>query len=55
MVSLFRQIIQNSPPIEGLNMLGFSEGKADNENIGELVLESLLSSRIDSVKELDLG
>ena len=55
MVSLFRQIIQNSPPIEGLFMFGFSRERDDNENIGELVLESLLSSRIDSVKDLNLG
>ena len=55
MVSLFRQIIQNSPPIEGLDMIYFSQGRDDNENIGELVLESLLSSRIDSVKDLNLG
>ena len=55
LVSLFRQIIQNSPPIEVLNMSGFSEGKDVNENIGELVLESLLSSRIDSIKDLNLA
>ena len=54
LVSLFRQIIQNSPPIEVLNMNYFSENEDKVENICELVLESLLSSNIDSITNLDL-
>ena len=55
MVGLFRQIIQCNPPIEVLNMLQFSYDKDSEENIGELVLEALLSSNIDSITHLDLG
>ena len=55
LVSLFRQNIQNSPPIEVLNMSGFSGNSDKVENICELVLESLLSSNIDSVTNLNLS
>ena len=54
LVNLFRQIIQNRPSIEVLNMERFSGHEDKNENIGELVLESLLSSRIESITNLDL-
>ena len=36
-------------------MNAFSEDKDFENKIGELVLESLLASRIDSIKELDLS
>ena len=36
-------------------MSGFSQGNDKNENIGELVLEILLSSNIDSITVLDLS
>ena len=55
MVSLLRQILHNNPPIKVLNMYGFSGDSDINENIGELVLESLLASRINSITELDLS
>ena len=55
LVSLFRQIIQNSPLIEVLNMNGFSGDNDKVKNICELVLESLLSSRTDSITNLNLG
>ena len=54
MVSLFRQIIQNNPPIKELNMEYFSRDKDRDENIGELVLETLLTSNIDSITKLNL-
>lgn len=53
--NLFRQIIQNNPPIKDLCLYGFSGRDDIEENIGELVLETLLSSNIDSITELDLG
>ena len=52
---LFRQIIQQSPPIEVLCLSYFSRDNDRDENIGELVLETLLSSSIDSVTDLNLG
>ena len=55
LVNLFRQIILNNPSIEVLNMLEFSMNNDYVENIGELVLESLLSSKIDTIKNLNLG
>ena len=55
MVSLFRQIIQQNPQIEVLYMNFFSREKDVNENIGEIVLETLLSSNIDSITSLSLG
>ena len=53
-VSLFRKIIQNNPPIEVLNLYAFSSGKDRDDNIGELVLETLLSSNIDTISDLNL-
>ena len=44
MVSLFRQIIIKSPPIQVLKMEAFGQG--DKINAGELVLEAILSSSI---------
>ena len=52
MVSLFRHIIQNNPQIKALNMSSFSGERWTN---GELVLESLLSSSIDSITDLNLS
>ena len=54
LVGLISQIIQNRPSIEVLDMNSFSKDKDKNENICELVLESLLSSRIDSIINLNL-
>ena len=53
-VSLFRQIIQNSPPIQVLNLQKFSHDRDRNANIGELVLEAILSSNINSITDLNL-
>ena len=36
-------------------MEGFSDDKDKNENIGELVLEPLINSNIDTIKDLNLG
>ena len=55
MVNLFRLIIQQNPPIEVLNMLRFSHNKDRDENIGEIVLETLLNSNIESITDLNLG
>ena len=53
MVSLFRQIIQNSPPIQVLDMRVFSTGSDIYENMGELVLEAILNSNINSITDLN--
>ena len=53
-VSLFKQIIQQNPPIQVLNMNRFSEDKDREENICELILESLLNSNITSITDLSL-
>ena len=55
LVSLMRQIVQCNPQITELNMSEFSSGSDKIENIGELVLEILMSSSIDSITDLDLG
>ena len=55
MVSLLRKIIQNNPLITVLHMERFCDNNDFDENIGELVLEILLSSSIDSIIDLDLG
>ena len=54
-ISLFRQIIQHDPPIEVVIMNGFSGDRDKNENIGEVVLEALLTSSINSITTLDLA
>ena len=51
MSSLFASILNDL--VSKLN--GLSEDRDVNENIGELVLESLLSSDINSITELRLG
>ena len=55
LVSMFRQIIQHSPPVQVLNMKEFSADKDREENIGELVLETLLNSNVDTITDLDLS
>ena len=55
MVSLLRQIMQSSPQIEILKMNNFSADLDREENIGEIVLETLLSSNIESITDLDLS
>ena len=54
LVSLLRQIVQCNPQITVLNMYRFSSDNVENENIGELVLEILMSSSIDSITDLNL-
>ena len=55
MVKLFRQIIQQSPPIQVLNMASFSDDADSEENLGELVLEALLNTNINSITTLNLS
>ena len=54
MGSLFRQIIQNDPQIKALNIQRFSGNDVIDQSIDELILESLLSSNIDSITDLNL-
>ena len=53
MVSLLRQIVEHNPPIEVLHMGDFSFSQDKNEDIGELVLETLLNSNIDTITDLN--
>ena len=53
-VSLLRQIIQQNPPIQVLDMSSFSKKEDREENIGELVFETLLNSNIESITDLNL-
>ena len=55
MVSLCRQIFQNNPPIQVLNMARFSRESIRDDDIGELVLDALLSSNIKSITDLNLS
>ena len=55
LVGLFRQIIKNNPPVEVLNMSDFSGHKDIDENIGELVLEALLNTNIESITDLNFS
>ena len=55
MVSLLRQIIQNNPLIKVIKIDGFSSDKNSDENMGELVLTTLLSSNIESITKLNLS
>ena len=54
-VSLFRQIIQQNPHIQVLDMNIFSGNEDREENICELILVTLLNSNIDSIIDLDLS
>ena len=54
MSSLFRQIIQQNPPLAILNMDRFSDNN-DRENIGEIVLEALLSYNINTITDLNFN
>ena len=53
MVNLLRQIVQCNPQITVLNMSYFSDDKDELNNIGELVLEILMSSSINSITYLN--
>ena len=55
MVSLFRQIIQQNPPLQSLSITSFGPMIEINENNGELILEILLNSNIESITNLNLG
>ena len=54
MVSLLRQIMQHNPPIQTLDMGWFSEKKDKDENICQLVIETLLNTNIESITDLRL-
>ena len=54
MVNLFRQIIQQKPPLKVLNMEKFGFYWDKDEKISELVLEILLCSNINSITDLNL-
>ena len=43
---LFRQIIQQNPPLNTLNLEGFSVDIDRSKDVGEFILESILNSRI---------
>ena len=55
MVSLFRQIIQSNPTIQVFDMNTFSGNSDRDQNMGELVLDTLLNSNIKSITDLDLS
>ena len=53
---LFRQIVQNNPPIIHLDLSGNNNYSDDNEeNAGEIILEALVNSQISSIQNLQLG
>ena len=52
---LFRQIIQQNPPLEVLNLRCYSDKNDRFQNIGEFILESILDSRIKSIRHLYLA
>ena len=54
MAHLFRQINQQNPHIKTLVIDKISDDSDVNENIGELILDSLLSSNINSITNLQL-
>ena len=43
---LFRQIIQQNPPLISLSLEAFSDGYDNTGSIGEIILEAILSSRV---------
>ena len=55
LVRLFREIIHNNPPIAYLNMDKFSDCFDCNESAGEIILETLLSSSISTIQNLNLS
>ena len=54
MFSLFRQIIENSPTIKVLDMQRFDKDDSKDQNKGELILETLLISNINTIIDLNL-
>ena len=52
---MFRQIIQQNPPLEILVMTEYSNKNDSTKDIGEFILETILSSRILSIKLLNLS
>ena len=54
LAKLFREIIQNNPPLTHLRMMRFSGRRDGNESAGEIILEALLNSSIITIEELNL-
>ena len=52
---LIQEIIQNNPPLTHINLKCFSHNRDGNENAGEIILESLISSSISTIQNLSLG
>ena len=46
LASLFREIIQNNPPLTHLEIDRFSDDKDGNVSAGEVILEALFNSSI---------
>ena len=51
LIKMMTQILQNGAPTEMLSLFEFSE----NEREGQQVLNALASSKINTLKELNLG
>ena len=52
---LFRDIIQNNPPLTHLDLYLFSSGNDRNDSAGEVILKALSNSSICSIQDLNLG
>ena len=53
-MTLFRLIIQQKPQLELLDMGTFSDKHDRDQNFAEIILETLLSSNIDSITNIRL-
>ena len=52
---LFKEIIQNNPPLNNLSLYGFSKNKDVNRSEGEIILEAILNLSISTIQNLNLG
>ena len=55
LVLLFREIMQNRPPLTHLSLYDFIHLKEVNESEGDIILKALLNSSISTIQNLNLG
>ena len=54
MVYLFKEIIQNNPPLSYLHLSFYHPSFKSNDSEGEIILETLLNSSITTIKDFIL-
>ena len=55
LAGLIREIVQHKPPLTHLDLYDFSKDNDSDQSAGEIILEALLNSSINTIQDLDLS